>query len=123
MPDESAGVKVLWLVFGPTTKCGKEVDNFQSNPSDSAQTPERARGFSKGGFGSRARKKINLVRRTHETIMRSTCRGSRRALLGARGASHKNTAYPQLAGIRPRRPLKRLAAPLRRFARHADERS
>jgi hypothetical protein len=31
MPDESARVKGLWLIFGSTTICGKEVDNFQSN--------------------------------------------------------------------------------------------
>jgi hypothetical protein len=54
MPDESPGVKTLWLTFGSATICGKEVDNFQPKNSDSAQLADSARGFFKA-VGHRSR--------------------------------------------------------------------
>jgi hypothetical protein len=45
MPDESAGVKRLWLTIASTTICGKKVDNFQSCASDSAQATDSVAGF------------------------------------------------------------------------------
>ena len=66
MPDESACVKGLWLIFGSTTICGKEVDNFQSNRSDSAQASEQACGFFQKDQSTPSRKIINPVRESPE---------------------------------------------------------
>jgi len=63
MPDESPGVKTLWLTFGSATICGKEVDNFQPKNSDSAQAPDSARGFFQRVRSPIPRRSVNHDRR------------------------------------------------------------